>query len=529
MAKKKVGTSQLVDYNVMLKAGAASAAQPTTNIGFELAKLAGTYVGNAMRKAKTLKNEYPEGITIDKVTEAARPQLVEYLEESKKRFNKAANIVSTFPSWTKKYKNAVEEMNLIKSGYANVEKGLTTLQTNKDNSWKTEPGAGATEFEKARHYDLQNGDVDFYNLEFTDEGVFFTDYESQENSMVAVRKPISQFGPAAAQDNTGSTGQDNLFTNVVNNARNKGRWDESTAINKVNTFLDGMNETQLKNWMFNGNDSYGYHLVANKLGYGIVEIEDDWSEEEKTIAEERNETFKIEMDMMKYSPNLKNQSLRDALYDSLKEAHDLNLPGATTPTPTPTPSEEEDFPLEDDEEKKEVIVKTKGKDVVVKTGDYTSADYEGMNVDQISGLDITRTRAMFKGGNRRIDPEGEGGGFTIFGNQAIRAAGILKALRNLESEYSGRKYINLNINSLADLKRITQLIRKDADFRKKITEAMNALDKKGQRKIEEKYAHKYFVDLQKRWNAEYSERGQETEETEKKKVFDHETNKYIYV
>ena len=179
MAKKKVGTSQLVDYNVMLKAGAASAAQPTTNIGFELAKLAGTYVGNAMRKAKTLKNEYPEGITIDKVTEAARPQLVEYLEESKKRFNKAANIVSTFPSWTKKYKNAVEEMNLIKSGYANVEKGLTTLQTNKDNSWKTEPGAGATEFEKARHYDLQNGDVDFYNLEFNDEGVFFTDYESQ--------------------------------------------------------------------------------------------------------------------------------------------------------------------------------------------------------------------------------------------------------------------------------------------------------------------------------------------------------------
>ena len=175
----------------------------------------------------------------------------------------------------------------------------------------------------------------------------------------------------------------------------------------------------------------------------------------------------------------------------------------------------EDFESDDDEEddegKEEVIVKTKGKDVVVKTGNYTTADYEGMNTEQIHGLDITRTRAMFKGGNRRIDPEGEGGGVRIFGNQVIRAAGILKALRNLESEYTD---FNLNINSLADLKRITQLIRKDADFRKKITEAMNALDKKGQRKIKEKYVHKYFVDLQERWNAEYSERGQETQETQ---------------
>ena len=68
--------------------------------------------------------------------------------------------------------------------------------------------------------------------------------------------------------------------------------------------------------------------------------------------------------------------------------------------------------------------------------------------------------------------------------------------------------------NMNNIKRIIQKIKADADFRKEITEAMNALDKEGKRKIKEKYVHKYFVDLQERWNAEYSERGQETQETQ---------------
>jgi len=355
---KKMGTGNLVNLDIMRKAGSSTVAQTQHSVGFGLAKLAGNYVNNAFKKAKELKSKYPTGINIDKVPESIRPQLTEYLSDSKKRFSKAANIVAISPSWTKKYKNAVDEMNRIKLAYQNINNDLTTLQTNKDAAWKSDPGAGATEFEKARHYDLQNGDVDFYNIEFSDEGVFFTDYEEENDSMVAKRKPISQFGPAPVMDNTGSTGQDTLFTNVKNNARKGYKWDEAENINKINAFLDGMNETQLKNWMFNGNDSYGYHIVKSKLGHGMIEIEDDWTDEEIAVAKEKNEMFKVEMDLMKYSPNLKNQSLRDAVYDALKEAHDINLPSTSTTTTTvPELTEEEKIEQQEELQKTEAIDK----------------------------------------------------------------------------------------------------------------------------------------------------------------------------
>ena len=46
---------------------------------------------------------------------------------------------------------------------------------------------------------------------------------------------------------------------------------------------------------------------------------------------------------------------------------------------------------------------------------------------------------------------------------------------------------------------------------------MNALDKKGKRKIREKNVHKYFVELQKRWNPAYIE-ALETQKTQKEET-----------
>ena len=76
--------AQLVNYDILKQAGAATVDQPVKTLGMELLKEAGKYAKKAKLKADKVRADYPEGINVPKVDSDIRPGLITYLEESKK-------------------------------------------------------------------------------------------------------------------------------------------------------------------------------------------------------------------------------------------------------------------------------------------------------------------------------------------------------------------------------------------------------------------------------------------------------------
>ena len=104
-------------------------------------------------------------------------------------------------------------------------------------------------------------------------------------------------------------------------------------LNKIDLFLEGMSDSQLKNFLFRNTDGLGYNMVSNMTsqyldGGGnqqnmqLVEITDDMDDDELEMATLMNEEFKTKIDQLKYSKNLKGENLRNEIYDSLKELYD---------------------------------------------------------------------------------------------------------------------------------------------------------------------------------------------------------------
>lgn len=311
--------AQYVNYEILRQAGAATVDQPTKSLGMELIKQAGKYAKNAKAKADKIKAQYPEGINVPKVDADIRPGLIKYLENSKQEYDKAAKQLSLLPSWSPGYKKARDTINRIKDGYANVEKDLSTLQANRTAASKIEPGHGATNYEVAKNSDLVNGDYATYDIQFSDQGVTYMD--GQE------RKSVADFMAAPAADGVGAKGQATLYNKVVSDAKNKVVWDETDQRANIDTFIDGMNNTQLKNWMFNGPRSYGYTIALNNLKlqeYPVIEEED--SADVKKQKQETIDLIDAEIDRLKYSDDLKGEKVRDELYDALKEAYNKNIP-----------------------------------------------------------------------------------------------------------------------------------------------------------------------------------------------------------
>ena len=315
--------AEYVNYEVLRQAGAATVDKPTGSVAMGMLKEASKYAKNAKAKADKIKSEYPEGINVPKVDSDIRPALVSYLEESRDEYDKAAKKVGLLPSWSPGYKKARDTINRIKDGYANVDAGLKALQANRIKAGKIEPGKGATSYELAKSSDLVNGDYATYDIQFSDQGVTYLD--GQE------RKSISDFVSAAGSDGVGSDGQTTLYNQAVSDARNKVAWEEADQRGKIDGFIDGMNNTQLKNWMFSGPRSYGYAIALNNLGYDkypVIETTDELAVKQQ--KQDEIDKIDLEIDRLKYDGNLKGEQIRDQLYDALKTTYNKNAPSAVT-------------------------------------------------------------------------------------------------------------------------------------------------------------------------------------------------------
>tara|TARA_R110000787_G_scaffold53340_5_gene125109 strand:- start:2350 stop:3699 length:1350 start_codon:yes stop_codon:yes gene_type:complete len=317
--------AQYVNYEILRQAGAATVDQQTKSLAMGMLKEAGKYAKNAKAKADKIRSEYPEGINVPKVDSDIRPGLVAYLEESKEEYNKAAKQLGLLPSWSPGYKKARDTINRIKDGYANIDNGLKTLQTNRIKAGKIEPGKGATSYEVAKSSDLVSGDYATYDIQFTDQGVTYDDGGERKN--------ISDFVSASGSDGVGSNGQTKLYNQATSDARSKIAWEETDQRSKIDGFVDGMSNTQLKNWMFSGPRSYGYAIALNNLDYNeypTIEETDDLAVKQQ--KQDIIDKVDVEIDRLKYSDNLKGEQVRDQLYNALKTTYDKNLPQETSNT-----------------------------------------------------------------------------------------------------------------------------------------------------------------------------------------------------
>ena len=119
--------AQVVNYETLYKAGYATRAKTATDYGKIYAGV-NNYVKAKKKQALAYQEAYPDDIKLENVDAQIRPKLSRYLQQEREAYNEAAKTASRFPSWSKKHKEAVEEMNDIKQGYLNVSNGL--------NNWK---------------------------------------------------------------------------------------------------------------------------------------------------------------------------------------------------------------------------------------------------------------------------------------------------------------------------------------------------------------------------------------------------------
>ena len=75
-------------------------------------------------KYDALKAEFPDGIDRQFINEDVRAELTAHVTAEKEAYNNNIKIMKRFPSFTKKYKNAVEENNKIKAGMTKVNEDL---------------------------------------------------------------------------------------------------------------------------------------------------------------------------------------------------------------------------------------------------------------------------------------------------------------------------------------------------------------------------------------------------------------------
>ncbi len=116
---------------------------------------------SSLTKTQELLEKMPNGIAIDKVPEELRAQTTEFLTKYKNEYARAAQIVATaFPN-SKKYQEAMEVMNSVKTKFENLNTSMTALQLSTKNSLETvnDLAGSVSENDRLDHSNFANGEV----------------------------------------------------------------------------------------------------------------------------------------------------------------------------------------------------------------------------------------------------------------------------------------------------------------------------------------------------------------------------------
>jgi hypothetical protein len=292
----------------------------------------GEALSRKREKFSALKAEFPEGIDRKFINEDVREQLTSYVTSEKDAYNKNIKTMKRFPAFTKKYKDAVEENNKIKAGMTKVNEDLMYVYNAGIEAEKIKLADGTLPELEDDHMDLATGDIWDRGFQLTREGVNIGDYAiTRETQGEQMYKPITDVKVGKASSTAGSDQYNALSAEVLKFGINGGTMDDGMKKyykNKLNGMLDGLSETELRHFYFNGmnddntNESSGAYSKLLSMGYEKMEVPDedvDPAGYQAAIA--NNLEYNRQLDKLKYSTNLSTPELKNQLMNTLFDVH----------------------------------------------------------------------------------------------------------------------------------------------------------------------------------------------------------------
>jgi len=314
--------AQVVNYETLYKAGYATRAKTATDYGKIYAGV-NNYVQAKKKQALAYQEAYPDDIKLENVDAQIRPKLSRYLQQEREAYNEAAKTASRFPSWSKKHKQAVEEMNDIKQGYLNVSNGL--------NNWKkTVVDAGElikkgdlapsdNQEQSANTYIAAGGDYSELNFAFTRDGMLYKTAGEYGYS------DISTFKIGTLDDKAGiklRTTHENAVVSLVQNGK---VLTENQAREYAEQLIDNLSDKQLKNYMFKSKDSYVNKLITDKgLTYTKIDENKDYAPGEKEKLEEQNRDYEAFVELLRYDTELAGEKFIEHYANGLMNIYNEN-------------------------------------------------------------------------------------------------------------------------------------------------------------------------------------------------------------
>ena len=346
----------LVNVNSLYRAGATGARitrakaeqfnQNRQNIASSLSSVfnAVKTVKEKSDKLEALKAEFPEGIKREFINPAVREKLTSYISSEKDAYNANIKIMKNSPSFSKKYKQAVEENNKIKDGMAKVNDDLMYAYNSGQKAEGIKVSGGANMKERDDNNDLALGTIWDRGFQITRDGVNIEDMETAQDSMGEnIYKPITDIKPGSQASRTGNDGVSKLLNNMLNYGDKGGKMGVGMPELKkkeLDNFLDGLSDSEMKDFYFSGMDGDSQNKSSgawvklasmgnkskdadgNPIPFQRMDLPDpDVDPDGYRFAEKNNDEYDVELEKLKFGKNFKTPELKEQIWNTMMDSY----------------------------------------------------------------------------------------------------------------------------------------------------------------------------------------------------------------
>mgnify|MGYP003646307273 CR=1 FL=1 len=209
----------------------------------------------ADNKMASFVNSLPPGANIEKLPEGMRPEVEKYLRDSKNEYAEAAKIASKLSPSDAGYREAVDKMNSIKTGFVNLNKNLEAHLANRVEFIQDKDDLSGSLSGNDNIFLTSVYAGDYEGLKVTGGELEFLDKSTNKY------KRNSEFPQYSLTDVVGADGVAKIF-DTERNLGNKGLgWDPKRSGREVNRLFKKVGNQGVVDMAFDGFDEYDGNYV----------------------------------------------------------------------------------------------------------------------------------------------------------------------------------------------------------------------------------------------------------------------------
>ena len=278
----------------------------------------------ADNKMASFVNSLPPGANIEKLPEGMRPEVERYLRDSKNEYAEAAKVASKLSPSDAGYREAVDKMNSIKTGFMNLNKNLEAHLANRVEfiQDKDDLSGSLSGNDNIFLTNVYAGDYDGFKV--TGGELEFLDKSTNKY------KRNSEFPQYSLTDVVGADGVAKIF-DTERNLGNKGLgWDQKRSGREVNRLFKKVGNQGVIDMAFDGFDEYDGNYVDTVVKQQLAPkmSMQDW------LVSDQRDNLKTKEGFSPYKAGFQNfisDVVKDG-YDEGKAVYDkrINLDGDKT-------------------------------------------------------------------------------------------------------------------------------------------------------------------------------------------------------